>query len=68
MRATIRRKDEEFDDRLTEGVTMQAAGDYQRASYIYMDILSEESWRGMPGIKRRSLSCRDRYMKMVIIG
>ncbi len=48
-------KTKSLDDRLAEGVTMQAAGDYQRASYIYMDILSQESWRGMPGYQTAQL-------------
>lgn len=48
-------KTKSLDDRLAEGVTMQAAGDYQRASYIYMDILSEETWRGMPGYQTAQL-------------
>lgn len=44
-----------LDERLAEGVTMQASGDYQRASYIFMDILTQEKWRGLPGYQTAQL-------------
>ena len=36
------------DDRLSEGIVMQSAGDHQRAAYIFMDIVSHDEWRGRP--------------------
>lgn len=48
-------KSKSLDDRLAEGLTMQAAGDYQRASYIYMDILAQEEWRGQAGYQTAQL-------------
>ena len=48
-------KSKSLDERLAEGLTMQAAGDYQRASYIYMDILAQEDWRGKAGYQTAQL-------------
>ena len=34
--------------RLNEGIVLRAAGDYERASYVFMDIVSRESWKNLP--------------------
>ncbi|MBQ1266277.1 MAG: tetratricopeptide repeat protein [Proteobacteria bacterium] len=34
--------------RLNEGIVLRASGDYERASYIFMDIVSRDRWKGEP--------------------
>ncbi len=44
-----------LDERLEDGIVLQAAGDHQRASYIFMDIVSHSEWRGKPGYQAAQL-------------
>ncbi|MCL2326754.1 MAG: tetratricopeptide repeat protein, partial [Proteobacteria bacterium] len=44
-----------LEDRLADGIVMQATGDHERASYILMDIVSREQWRGLPGFQTAQL-------------
>ncbi len=44
-----------LDERLEDGIILQAAGDHQRASYIFMDIVLHEEWRGKPGYQAAQL-------------
>ena len=44
-----------LDDRLQEGIVLQASGDHQRAEYIFMDIVAHEEWRGRPGYQAAQL-------------
>ena len=37
-----------LEKRLQNGIVLQAAGDHQRAEYVFMDILAHEEWRGKP--------------------
>ena len=36
----------DINDRLSEGIVLYAAKDYERASYVFMDIVSHENWKG----------------------
>ncbi len=42
-------------DRLNQGMVLQAAGDYERAGYVYMGIVSREAWRGQPAYETAGL-------------
>ena len=44
-----------LDERLEDGIVLQAAGDHQRASYIFMDIVAHTEWRGKPGYQAAQL-------------
>ena len=45
----------DLDDRLQEGIVLQASGNHQRASAIFMDIVSHTEWRGRPGYQAAQL-------------
>jgi len=49
------RREMSLDQRLQDGIVLQAAGDHQRAAYIFMDIVNHESWRGLPGYQTAQL-------------
>lgn len=34
--------------RLSEGIVLRTSGDYERASYVFMDIVSRERWKDLP--------------------
>lgn len=44
-----------IDERLSEGISLQAAGDHQRAAYVFMDIVSHSEWRNHPGYQTAQL-------------
>lgn len=44
-----------IDERLSEGISLQAAGDHQRAAYVFMDIVAHSEWRHNPGYQTAQL-------------
>ena len=48
-------REQTLDQRLQDGIVLQAAGDHQRAAYIFMDIVNHEQWRGNPGYQTAQL-------------
>ena len=44
-----------LNERLAEGISLQAAGDHQRAGYVFMDIVSRDAWRSYPGYQTAQL-------------
>lgn len=45
----------DLEERLQDGIVLQASGDHQRAEYIFMDIVSHEEWRGKPSYQAAQL-------------
>lgn len=44
-----------LDERLAEGISLQASGDHLRAGYVFMDIVSRDAWRAYPGYQTAQL-------------
>ena len=44
-----------LNERLAEGISLQAAGDHQRAGYVFMDIVARDAWRSYPGYQTAQL-------------
>ena len=49
------RSDVTLDERLATGIELYLAGDHQRASYIFMDIVERDAWRGQSGYQTAEL-------------
>ena len=45
----------DLEERLQDGIVLQASGDHQRAEYIFMDIVAHEEWRGKPSYQAAQL-------------
>lgn len=52
---SLAQQNQTADSRLSEGIVLQSAGDHQRASYIFMDIVSHDEWRGKPAYQTAQL-------------
>ena len=44
-----------LDERLADGISLQASGDHLRAGYVFMDIVSRDAWRAYPGYQTAQL-------------